>query len=171
MERRGKWFSSTTRSYIHPFIIHPFMYSSVTRLRKDGEERKVIQFHYTEWPCHSNPFSNALLEFRRKLIKSIKNDAIDNIQVSDPDPRILVGSRSGVFPIGRILILFQFDHPYSGSVPVFSWGSNTDPADFIPPDLELCSFYSGRVPSPSSRQACNPKAVVYVQNVLTHLIL
>ena len=37
------------------------------RLRKDGEERKVIQFHYTEWPCHSNPFSNALLEFRRKL--------------------------------------------------------------------------------------------------------
>jgi len=37
------------------------------RLRKDGEERKVIQFHYTEWPCHSNPFSNALLEFRRRV--------------------------------------------------------------------------------------------------------
>jgi protein tyrosine phosphatase len=36
-------------------------------LRKDGEERKVIQFHYTEWPCHSNPFSNALLEFRRRV--------------------------------------------------------------------------------------------------------
>merc|ERR1711902_455917 len=33
----------------------------------DGEERKVIQFHYTEWPCHSNPFSNALLEFRRRV--------------------------------------------------------------------------------------------------------
>ena len=50
-------------------------------------------------------------------------------------------------------------------------GSNTDPVNFIPPDLELCSFYSGRVPSLSSRQACNPMAVVYVQNVLTHLIL
>ena len=37
------------------------------RLSKDGEERKVIQFHYTEWPCHSNPFSNALLEFRRRV--------------------------------------------------------------------------------------------------------
>ncbi len=31
------------------------------------EERKVILFHYTEWPCHSNPFSNALLEFRRRV--------------------------------------------------------------------------------------------------------
>ena len=102
------------------FIHSSFIHSSVTRLRKDGEERKVIQFHYTEWPCHSNPFSNALLEFRRKSIKSIKNDALDNIQVSDPDPGILVGSRSGVFPIGRTQILFQFDHPYSGSVPVFS---------------------------------------------------
>ena len=36
-------------------------------MSKDGEERKVIQFHYTEWPCHSNPFSNALLEFRRRV--------------------------------------------------------------------------------------------------------
>ena len=27
----------------------------------------MIQFHYTEWPCHSNPFSNALLEFRRRV--------------------------------------------------------------------------------------------------------
>lgn len=34
---------------------------------QDLEERKVILFHYTEWPCHSNPFSNALLEFRRRV--------------------------------------------------------------------------------------------------------
>ena len=27
----------------------------------------MILFHYTEWPCHSNPFSNALLEFRRRV--------------------------------------------------------------------------------------------------------
>jgi len=37
------------------------------RLRKNGVIRKVILFHYTEWPCHSNPFSNALLEFRRRV--------------------------------------------------------------------------------------------------------
>jgi protein tyrosine phosphatase len=37
------------------------------KLRRGMEERKVIQFHYTEWPCHSNPFSNALLEFRRRV--------------------------------------------------------------------------------------------------------
>lgn len=41
------------------------------RLRKDSAPdeppRTVILFHYTEWPCHSNPFSNALLEFRRRV--------------------------------------------------------------------------------------------------------
>ena len=69
-----------------------FVFCRTIVLRKDGEERKVIQwwlqsknsheekklhswsflfqviqFHYTEWPCHSNPFSNALLEFRRRV--------------------------------------------------------------------------------------------------------
>lgn len=39
---------------------------SFSMLQND-EERKVILFHYTEWPCHSNPFSNALLEFRRRV--------------------------------------------------------------------------------------------------------
>ncbi|KAF0292763.1 Receptor-type tyrosine-protein phosphatase kappa [Amphibalanus amphitrite] len=37
------------------------------KLKKDGEERTVLQFHYTEWPCHSCPFSNAILEFRRRI--------------------------------------------------------------------------------------------------------
>lgn len=31
------------------------------------EERVLLQFHYTEWPSHSCPFSNALLEFRRRV--------------------------------------------------------------------------------------------------------
>lgn len=48
-------------------LILPLPLVRTIRLRKDGEERKVIQFHYTEWPCHSNPFSNALLEFRRRV--------------------------------------------------------------------------------------------------------
>ena len=40
---------------------------NVKLILQNGEERKVILFHYTEWPCHSNPFSNALLEFRRRV--------------------------------------------------------------------------------------------------------
>jgi len=47
------------------------------RLRKNGEERKVILFHYTEWPCHSNPFSNALLEFRRR-VRNVMNHHPDS---------------------------------------------------------------------------------------------
>merc|ERR1719273_2395949 len=47
------------------------------RMRKYGEERKVILFHYTEWPCHSNPFSNALLEFRRR-VRNVMNHHPDS---------------------------------------------------------------------------------------------
>lgn len=42
------------------FHIVPFLFQY-------NEVRTVILFHYTEWPCHSNPFSNALLEFRRRV--------------------------------------------------------------------------------------------------------
>lgn len=31
------------------------------------EERFILQFHFTEWHCHSCPFGNALLEFRRRV--------------------------------------------------------------------------------------------------------
>lgn len=33
----------------------------------EAEERTLLQFHYTEWPCHTCPFSNAILEFRRRM--------------------------------------------------------------------------------------------------------
>ncbi|XP_066906293.1 receptor-type tyrosine-protein phosphatase kappa [Halyomorpha halys] len=33
----------------------------------EEEERTLLQFHYTEWPCHTCPFSNAILEFRRRM--------------------------------------------------------------------------------------------------------
>jgi len=66
------------------------------RLRKDGEERKVIQFHYTEWPCHSNPFSNALLEFRRRVRQ------VMNLHPETQDGPVIVhcndgAGRSGVY--------------------------------------------------------------------------
>ena len=44
-----------------------FLFENGNFILQNGEERKVILFHYTEWPCHSNPFSNALLEFRRRV--------------------------------------------------------------------------------------------------------
>ncbi|KAJ8967654.1 hypothetical protein NQ317_011593 [Molorchus minor] len=31
------------------------------------EERTILQFHYTQWHSHSCPFTNALLEFRRRV--------------------------------------------------------------------------------------------------------
>ncbi|KAG0703005.1 Receptor-type tyrosine-protein phosphatase U [Chionoecetes opilio] len=31
------------------------------------EAREIVQFHYTEWPSHTQPFINALLEFRRRV--------------------------------------------------------------------------------------------------------
>lgn len=35
--------------------------------QKYEETRTLLQFHYTEWPCHTCPFSNAILEFRRRM--------------------------------------------------------------------------------------------------------
>uniref|UniRef100_A0A182P4Y4 Protein-tyrosine-phosphatase n=1 Tax=Anopheles epiroticus TaxID=199890 RepID=A0A182P4Y4_9DIPT len=40
------------------------------KLNKDNvvaEERFLLQFHYTEWHSHTCPFSNAILEFRRRV--------------------------------------------------------------------------------------------------------
>ncbi|KAG1652938.1 Receptor-type tyrosine-protein phosphatase U [Nymphon striatum] len=37
------------------------------KIKNGNEEREVIQLHYKEWPDHSCTFSNALLEFRRRV--------------------------------------------------------------------------------------------------------
>ena len=37
----------------------------------------MLQFHYTEWPCHSCPFSNAILEFRRRIRICLRHRAAD----------------------------------------------------------------------------------------------
>lgn len=36
-------------------------------IQEEEETRTLLQFHYTEWPCHTCPFSNAILEFRRRM--------------------------------------------------------------------------------------------------------
>lgn len=37
------------------------------RLRKGEEERDVFQLHFTSWASHTQPFTNALLDFRRRV--------------------------------------------------------------------------------------------------------
>lgn len=37
------------------------------------EERYLLQFHYTEWHSHTCPFSNAILEFRRRVRAVVGN--------------------------------------------------------------------------------------------------
>lgn len=32
-----------------------------------AEQRQIHQFHFTNWPIHTQPFSNALLDFRRRV--------------------------------------------------------------------------------------------------------
>lgn len=62
------------------------------------EERLIYQFHYTEWYSHSCPFSNAVLEFRRR-VRSVAGNIIKATDIRGP---MLVhcsdgGGRSGVY--------------------------------------------------------------------------
>lgn len=47
------------------------------------EERHILQFHYTEWHSHTCPFSNAVLEFRRR-VRSVVGNVIDANSVVGP---------------------------------------------------------------------------------------
>lgn len=47
------------------------------------EERRMLQFHYTEWHSHTCPFSNAVLEFRRR-VRSVVGNVIDANSVLGP---------------------------------------------------------------------------------------
>lgn len=62
------------------------------------EERLILQFHYTEWYSHSCPFSNAVLEFRRR-VRLVVGSIIKDDDTKGP---MLVhcsdgGGRSGVY--------------------------------------------------------------------------
>lgn len=60
------------------------------------EERRLLQFHYTEWHSHTCPFSNAILEFRRRVRAVVENHP------AVQDGPVIVhcndgGGRSGVY--------------------------------------------------------------------------
>ncbi|XP_065569831.1 receptor-type tyrosine-protein phosphatase kappa-like isoform X2 [Artemia franciscana] len=42
------------------------------KFKKGDEEREILQHHYTEWSCHSCPYSNAIMDFRRRVKASLK---------------------------------------------------------------------------------------------------
>ncbi|XP_058177653.1 receptor-type tyrosine-protein phosphatase kappa [Anopheles ziemanni] len=71
------------------------------KLNKDNavaEERLLLQFHYTEWHSHTCPFSNAILEFRRRVRSVVgtiikANSRIGPMLVHCNDG----GGRSGVY--------------------------------------------------------------------------
>lgn len=55
------WHYQTQQDTI--FLFNYFNYFNQVRT----EERSILQFHYTEWHSHTCPFSNAILEFRRRV--------------------------------------------------------------------------------------------------------
>ncbi|XP_057669092.1 receptor-type tyrosine-protein phosphatase kappa isoform X1 [Diorhabda carinulata] len=61
------------------------------------EERTILQFHYTQWHSHSCPFTNALLEFRRR-VRAVVGHVIKS---NEAGPMVVHcndgGGRSGVY--------------------------------------------------------------------------
>ncbi|XP_060876919.1 receptor-type tyrosine-protein phosphatase kappa isoform X4 [Metopolophium dirhodum] len=70
-------------------------YVNASYVDKEEETRTLLQFHYTEWPCHTCPFSNAILEFRRRM------RAVVGSRLQHDNPIVVHcndgGGRSGVY--------------------------------------------------------------------------
>ncbi|XP_055836626.1 receptor-type tyrosine-protein phosphatase mu isoform X2 [Episyrphus balteatus] len=80
------------------FHIRTFRLYRKNEANEVTEERLIYQFHYTEWYSHSCPFSNAVLEFRRR-VRSVVGNIIKANDIRGP---MLVhcsdgGGRSGVY--------------------------------------------------------------------------
>ncbi|CAD6997006.1 receptor-type tyrosine-protein phosphatase kappa [Ceratitis capitata] len=80
------------------FHIRTFHLYKVNEAKEVIKERLILQFHYTEWYSHSCPFSNALLEFRRR-VRLVVGNIIKGDDMKGP---MLVhcsdgGGRSGVY--------------------------------------------------------------------------
>ncbi|KAJ8880031.1 hypothetical protein PR048_020653, partial [Dryococelus australis] len=70
--------------------------TSVCVLQTVETERKILQFHYTQWHSHTCPFSNAILEFRRRVravVGTVQSDLSGPMIVHCNDG----GGRSGVY--------------------------------------------------------------------------
>lgn len=63
--------------YVHSifFSTWPTIMTLISPVQQEtiAEERQILQFHYTEWHSHTNPFSNAVLEFRRRVRAVVGN--------------------------------------------------------------------------------------------------
>ncbi|KAK7864317.1 hypothetical protein R5R35_009570 [Gryllus longicercus] len=78
------------------FHIRTFRLVHTDGLSGEKQERRLIQFHYTEWHSHTCPFASAVLEFRRRvrsLVGTRQTDKHGPIIVHCNDG----GGRSGVF--------------------------------------------------------------------------
>lgn len=80
---RLKMFAATNP---HNFQFNSDCIQTFERISPQGkllEERHILQFHYTEWHSHTCPFSNAVLEFRRR-VRSVVGHVIDANSVVGP---------------------------------------------------------------------------------------
>ncbi|XP_029343535.1 receptor-type tyrosine-protein phosphatase kappa isoform X1 [Acyrthosiphon pisum] len=86
-------------SVLHEEELANFHIRTIQVVKKQGtkeeETRTLLQFHYTEWPCHTCPFSNAILEFRRRM------RAVVGSRLQHDNPIVVHcndgGGRSGVY--------------------------------------------------------------------------
>ncbi|KAI5752014.1 hypothetical protein M8J77_012937 [Diaphorina citri] len=100
---KNETYGNLTISVEHEEELANFHIRTIRIVLKEGspeeEHRKILQFHYTEWPCHTCPFSNAILEFRRRMravvgtYRTQQNGPLGPIVVHCNDG----GGRSGVF--------------------------------------------------------------------------
>ncbi|KAI5710062.1 hypothetical protein M8J76_004469 [Diaphorina citri] len=100
---KNETYGNLTISVEHEEELANFHIRTICIVLKEGspeeEHRKILQFHYTEWPCHTCPFSNAILEFRRRMRAVV---GTYRTQQHGPLGPIVVhcndgGGRSGVF--------------------------------------------------------------------------
>lgn len=59
----------------------------------------LLQFHYTEWASHTSPFSNAILEFRRR-VRSVVGSTLNSDR-----PMLVHCNDGGLINILRFLII------------------------------------------------------------------
>ncbi|XP_059351237.1 receptor-type tyrosine-protein phosphatase mu-like isoform X2 [Daphnia carinata] len=93
-------YDGITVSYNHEEQLANFVIRNF-KITKEGpkgkEERTLLQFHYTEWHSHTCPYSNNIVEFRRRVRAALLSTSITH----STGPMVVHcndgGGRSGVF--------------------------------------------------------------------------